>query len=90
MPRIVQEAPQWLTVLRLVGAGLGVTIAPASVAQISDPTVVFRRIPPRAGRTNIDLAFLTEALTPAVERFRAVVRTVYRGATSFDKTASVR
>src|SRR5579871_5955585 len=30
-PRVVQEAPQWLTIVRLVGAGLGVSIAPACV-----------------------------------------------------------
>ncbi len=36
LPNVVQEAPQWLTVLRLVGAGLGVTIAPASVVRIQD------------------------------------------------------
>ena len=33
-PRVVQEAPQWLTALRLVGAGFGVTIAPACVREI--------------------------------------------------------
>ena len=30
-PRIVQEASHWLTILRLVGAGLGVSVAPACV-----------------------------------------------------------
>ena len=30
-PQIVQEAPHWLSILRLVGAGLGVSIAPACV-----------------------------------------------------------
>ncbi|HMF54063.1 MAG TPA: LysR substrate-binding domain-containing protein, partial [Edaphobacter sp.] len=38
-PRVVQEAPQWLTILRLVGAGLGVSIAPACVAQIATPDI---------------------------------------------------
>jgi DNA-binding transcriptional LysR family regulator len=38
-PRVVQEAPQWLTIMRLVGAGLGVTIAPACVKQVAAPEV---------------------------------------------------
>jgi DNA-binding transcriptional LysR family regulator len=36
-PRIVQEAPHWLTVMRLAGAGLGVSIAPACVEKIAAP-----------------------------------------------------
>ena len=31
-PRVVQEASSWVTILHLVGAGLGVSIAPASAA----------------------------------------------------------
>ncbi|MFN7935076.1 MAG: LysR substrate-binding domain-containing protein [Bryobacteraceae bacterium] len=34
-PRIVQEATQWPTVVALVEAGMGVTIAPASVARLA-------------------------------------------------------
>jgi DNA-binding transcriptional LysR family regulator len=33
-PRIVQEATHWVTVFHLVGAGVGITIAPASTAEI--------------------------------------------------------
>ncbi len=39
-PQIVQEASHWLTILRLVGAGLGVSIAPACVQSIALPEVV--------------------------------------------------
>ena len=42
-PRVVQEATHWLTVFHLVGAGLGVTIAPASAAEVAPATV--RRVP---------------------------------------------
>lgn len=38
-PRIVQEATNWVTVFHLVGAGVGVTIAPASAAEIRPSTV---------------------------------------------------
>jgi DNA-binding transcriptional LysR family regulator len=39
-PQIVQEASHWLTILRLVGAGLGVSVAPACVERIASPDVV--------------------------------------------------
>ena len=39
-PRIVQEATNWVTVFHLVGVGVGVTIAPASAAEIRPATVV--------------------------------------------------
>jgi DNA-binding transcriptional LysR family regulator len=42
-PDIVQEGGHWLTLFHLVGAGAGVTIAPASAADSIPPTVV--RIP---------------------------------------------
>jgi DNA-binding transcriptional LysR family regulator len=38
-PRIVQEASHWLTMIHLVGAGLGVTIAPASTGSTAPPSV---------------------------------------------------
>jgi DNA-binding transcriptional LysR family regulator len=43
-PQIVQETPQWPTAIRLIAAGLGVSIAPACVAKLAIPGVVFRRI----------------------------------------------
>ncbi len=57
LPKVVQEAPQWLTILRLVGAGLGVTIAPACVEQIAAPGVVCRRLRKTAVRSDIELAY---------------------------------
>ena len=39
-PAIVQEATNWVTVFHLVGVGTGVTIAPASAAEIRPATVV--------------------------------------------------
>jgi DNA-binding transcriptional LysR family regulator len=38
-PRVVQEATNWVTVFHLVGVGVGVTIAPASAAEIRPATV---------------------------------------------------
>lgn len=56
-PRIVQEAPQWLTVMRLVGAGLGVSIAPACVEKIAAPDAVCVRLSGVRVRSDIELAW---------------------------------
>ncbi len=39
-PQIAQEASHWLTILSLIGAGLGVSVAPACVARVASPEVV--------------------------------------------------
>src|SRR5271155_1532646 len=53
-PNIVQDAPQWLTLVRLVAAGLRVTLAPACVARVAMPGAVYRAVK-AACRTTIDL-----------------------------------
>jgi DNA-binding transcriptional LysR family regulator len=53
-PNIVQDAPQWLTLVRLVAAGLGVSLAPACVARVTMPGAVYREVS-AACRTSIDL-----------------------------------
>lgn len=76
-PNVVQEAPQWLTVLRLVGAGLGVTIAPTSVEGIAAPDVVCRTLTPPGGATNLDLVYRKDASSPLVEGFCRLVREMF-------------
>jgi DNA-binding transcriptional LysR family regulator len=71
-PNIVQEAPQWLTLIRLVGAGLGVTIAPASVEKIVVPDVVCRKLSPSGGATSIDLVYRLKEPSPLVTAFRGM------------------
>jgi DNA-binding transcriptional LysR family regulator len=73
-PNVVQEAPQWLTLLRLVGAGLGVTIAPASVRKIAAPDVVCRPISPDSGTTGIDLVYRSDEASPLVAAFCGLAR----------------
>ena len=73
-PNVVQEAPQWLTVVRLVGAGLGVTIAPASVEQLMSPDVVCRKLSPSGGSTSIDLVYRVNETNPLVNAFCQVFR----------------
>ncbi len=71
-PRIVQEASHWLTILRLVGAGLGVSIAPACVGGIASPEVVC--LPIRGAKivSQVQLARRAGDARPVVEHFAAI------------------
>jgi DNA-binding transcriptional LysR family regulator len=73
-PRIVQEAPQWLTVLRLVGAGLGVSIAPACVEKIAAPDAVCVRLSRLRVRSAIELAWRSGEDRAIVTAFRQMAR----------------
>ena len=75
-PNVVQEAPQWLTIVRLVGAGLGVSIAPASVQQLVTPDVVCGKLSPSGGATSIDLVYRLNETNPLVNAFCVVFRLV--------------
>lgn len=66
-PRVVQEGSNWITVLYLVGEGLGVTVAPTSVTATAPPTV---RVVPLAGTA----ATSTIALATRADDDRAPVR----------------
>ena len=68
-PQIVQEASHWLSILRLVGAGLGVSVAPACVRCISSPEVVC--VPIRNARvsSSIEIAWIRGDSRPIVEHF---------------------
>lgn len=74
-PHVVQEAPQWLTILRLVGAGLGVTIAPACVQRIGATDVVCRPLRGAGVRSDIELAFRTGEKRAIVQAFCHMART---------------
>lgn len=72
-PRIVQEAPHLLTIARLVGAGLGVTIMPACVRQIASDDVVCRPLLGTTVKSDIELAFRAGEDRPIVRAFRELV-----------------
>ena len=78
-PRIVQETPQWPTILRLAAAGLGVSLAPECVASLALPGVVFRRTDAKR-MSRIDLAWRTSGLMPAAVQFLEVARAAFRKA----------
>jgi DNA-binding transcriptional LysR family regulator len=71
-PKIVQEASHWLTILRLVGAGFGVSIAPACVRRIASAEVVC--VPLRGVKvmSHIELAWLVGESRPIVEGFAQI------------------
>ena len=79
-PQIVQEASHWLTILRLIGAGLGISIAPECVRQISAPDVVC--LPIRSEKTvgkivsNIELATFVGESRPIVARFTQIAKEI--------------
>jgi DNA-binding transcriptional LysR family regulator len=72
-PKIVQDAPQWPTTLRLVAAGLGVTLAPACVASLTMPGVTYRKLRSRHW-TSIDIGMKPDLKNPAAEAFLGIVR----------------
>ncbi len=66
-PRIVQEATQWPTVVALVEAGMGVTIAPASVARLGGRQCVAKALP--GVTTTVVLASGRQGLAGVGRRF---------------------
>jgi DNA-binding transcriptional LysR family regulator len=77
-PKIVQEAPEWLTVLRLVSSGLGFSISPACVATINATGAICRPLAKCPILTNIELARRSDYLTPIMEMFLTAARLGFR------------
>jgi DNA-binding transcriptional LysR family regulator len=72
-PRIVQDAPQWPTLVRLVAAGLGVSLAPACVANVAIPGAVYREVN-TPGRTTIDLGTKTGPHKTLATNFQQIAK----------------
>jgi len=73
-PQIVQEASHWLTILALIGAGLGVSVAPACVRRIATSDVVC--LPLRGSKlvSQIELASVVGDSRPIVQRFAQIAQ----------------
>ncbi|MFP2905621.1 LysR family transcriptional regulator [Pyxidicoccus sp. 3LFB2] len=71
-PRVVQEANSWTSVIGMVEAGLGLTIAPASAQALRPKGVVFRALSGASGQAELELAFPGAHPSPAAAHFRAV------------------
>lgn len=81
-PRVVQEAPHWLSILRLVSAGLGVTIASACVAGIADDQVRCLRLRDAKIFSHLELAYREDSLTELKSTFLALARKTFSRAAS--------
>lgn len=82
-PKIMQEAPHWLTIMRLVGTGLGVTIAPACVEKIADQEVRCIKLRNAKIFSHLELAYRDETLTSLEETFLRLARKTFRHAGRF-------
>ena len=72
-PNVVQDAPQFPTLIRLVSAGLGVSIVPACVATVAIPGAIYR--PLRSKRwTSVDIGTRLEGGCKTAEAFVTTVR----------------
>lgn len=73
-PRIVQQATQWSTIVSLVEAGLGVSLAPQSIARLASRNCVFRPFPKYS--TTVIVACPAQRLTPQADHFLKLVTAV--------------
>lgn len=72
-PEIVLEAPQWVTIVSLVAAGMGISITPACVTQLNIPGVVFRPLRSKAW-SSIDVWTRASVTNPAAKSILAIAR----------------
>ena len=72
-PNIVQEAPQWATVVRLVAAGVGVSLAPAGLGTLAIQGAVCRPITTSC-TTSIDLGMTSGSASPLIDNFIQIAR----------------
>lgn len=80
-PRIVQTASNWVTIMHLVAAGTGVTLAPASVTTTLVPGVRAMKLTDTAARSRVEVLCSDSELRPAVLELReAIISTTSPGA----------
>jgi DNA-binding transcriptional LysR family regulator len=80
-PRVVQEGNSVQTLLALVGAGLGVTLAPSSLQHLKPPGVVYRELPPSDSQDlELALVWRREEQSPVVKAFNEIARGVAKAA----------
>ena len=69
-----EQAVEWQTVSALIEAGLGVSLAPASIRRIRLKGVAYRRIEPDTARTTVAIAWRRDDDNPLVSRFLQAAR----------------
>jgi DNA-binding transcriptional LysR family regulator len=78
-PQVVQEAPQWLTILQLVGAGLGVSVGPACTRSIGVPNVACPGLRGSKVVSNLELAYRENEDRAVVKAFADIARKSFGG-----------
>jgi DNA-binding transcriptional LysR family regulator len=68
-PPVVQEATEWVTVVALVEAGLGVSLVPASFRKLRWGSVVYRPLKSVDALTEVALCRRHDETSPTVRRF---------------------
>ena len=77
-PRIVQEAQEWLTIVGLVDAGVGVSIVPASFRRLRWGDVHYIQLAEPGLATTVSLFGPAQAQRPTARQFIEVTRAIIR------------
>lgn len=72
VPNVIQETPQFASVLDLVSAGLGISIVPASTANATLPHVCFRPISDTVAHTAVSIVYRKEEHPTALSTLMAM------------------
>ena len=72
-PHVVQEASEMYTLVSLVAAGMGIAIAPASIALHLVDNVVVRQLPPGEATSEIAIAWRKENVAATTQLFLNMV-----------------
>ena len=73
-PRVVQEAREWLTIVGLVEAGLGVSLVPASFRRLAWGDVQYRPLGPPREFTTIYVCWRPASIPPTAAPLIAIAR----------------
>jgi hypothetical protein len=77
-PRVVQEAAGWSTLAALVAAGVGVSFAPRSIAQVERPGVAYRPVRGLSVDMGMSAVWKQGEESPVRERFLGALRAAAR------------
>lgn len=73
-PKITQTATHWLTITRLVGTGMGVTIAPASIRQIAPPECVCISLYGTSIGSQVEIGWRKGEDRPMISQFARIMK----------------
>lgn len=79
-PKVVQKASQKQTILGLVSAGMGVSLAPASICNISRAGVVYTNLSAPASKVNLAAVWQQDETSSVLQAFLEVIREIVQPA----------